>query len=88
MSSVPHVSTKTFQVWIAGHGAHRAQAKDLFERLAAGIADKSGRSAGWASIRDIVNGRRAASQMTGQMTGQGRIGETAAEATSTQDEAS
>lgn len=81
MSSVPHVSTKTFQVWIAGHGAHRAQAKDLFERLAAGIADKSGRSAGWASIRDIVNGRRAASQMTGQS----QIEASAAEATPEQD---
>ncbi len=66
MSSVPHVSTKNFQVWIAGHGAHRARAKELFEHLATGIADKSGRSDGWASIRDIINGRRAASQITGQ----------------------
>ena len=66
MSSLPHISTKNFQVWIAGHGAHRAHAKELFERLATGIAHKSGRSDGWASIRDIINGRRAASQMSGR----------------------
>jgi hypothetical protein len=65
VSSLPYLSTKGFTVWLAGHGAHRAKARDLFERLAEGIAGESGKGEGWASIRDIVNGRRAASEQTG-----------------------
>jgi len=65
MSSLPYLSTRGFTVWLAGHGAHRAKARDLFERLAGGIAGESGNVESWASIRDIVNGRRAAAEQTG-----------------------
>ena len=58
MSSVPHLSTKGFKVWLAGHGAYRPQAKELFEQLAAGIARQTGNQGHWAALRDALGVRR------------------------------
>jgi hypothetical protein len=65
MSSVPFFTAGPYKVWIAGHGAYRNEARALFERLAAGLAERSGSSGKWQEIRDIVSGRRAAAQSAG-----------------------
>lgn len=55
MSTVPHLSTKAFKVWLAGPPVYRAQAKSLFEQLAEGIANRTGNSESWRNLRDIVS---------------------------------
>ncbi len=55
MSSLPHLSTKAFKVWLAGPPVYRAQSKMLFDQLAEGIASRSGNSENWRNLRDIVS---------------------------------
>lgn len=55
MSSVPHLTTKAFKVWLAGPPVYRAQAKALFEQLAEGIVNRSGNSGSWRDLRDVVS---------------------------------
>jgi hypothetical protein len=57
MSSVPYFQTGEYQIWLAGHGAYRTQAKALFDNLAAGLAERSGQSGPWAHIREILSRR-------------------------------
>ncbi len=57
MSSVPFFEAGEYQIWLAGHSAYRLQAKQLFEKLAAGLAERSGAGSEWEKIRAIVTGR-------------------------------
>jgi len=55
MSSVPHLTTKNFKVWLAGPAAYRSQSKALFEQLAEGIANRTGNSEAWRNLRDVIS---------------------------------
>lgn len=55
MSSVPHLTTKNFKVWLAGRAVYRPQAKALFEQLSEGVADQTGQSEKWSKLRDVVS---------------------------------
>jgi hypothetical protein len=57
MSSVPYFQTGEYQIWLAGHGAYRQQSKQLFDRLAEGLAERSGQASQWAHIREILSRR-------------------------------
>jgi len=56
MSTVPFFKAGDYQIWIAGHPAYRNEARALFEKLADGLAERTGNTR-WAEIRDIVAGR-------------------------------
>lgn len=54
MSNVPHLTTRNFKVWLAGHAAYRAQSKQLFEQLAEGILSRQGHAGKWRELRDAI----------------------------------
>lgn len=55
MSTIPHLTTKNFKVWLAGHAAYRAQSKALFDQLSEGIAESTGNAENWRKLRDVVS---------------------------------